>query len=66
MIKYIGTLNQKCDMCSKYTGKHAYQCVLLFCDLYPEDFNTDLIVCENCAKRETGKKKWSEVKRNGI
>ena len=63
MIKYIGMLNQQCDMCSKYTGKHAYQCVLLFSDLYPEDSKTDLIVCEKCAQREAGKKPWPNIKR---
>ena len=64
MIKYIGIPRNECDMCNRHIPKHSYQYVLLFSDLYPEDTKTDLIICEKCAQRETGKKNWSKVKRS--
>ena len=63
MIKYLGYINKQCDTCSKYTGKHAYQYVLLFKNLYPKDYKTDLIICEKCAQRKKSKKNWSKTKR---
>ena len=65
MIKYVGIPRDKCDMCSKYIPKHSYQLALLFPKLYPDTIKTDLIVCENCAQREAGKKQWPNVKRGG-
>ena len=65
MIKYIAIPGHKCDMCDKYISKHSYQHVLLFSELYPEDIKTDLIICEKCAQRESGKKNWSKIKRGG-
>lgn len=65
MIKYIAIPGHKCDMCDKHIPRHSYQYVLLLSELYPEDTKTDLIICEKCAQRETGKKQWSKVKRGG-
>lgn len=50
-------------MCSKYVGNHAYEFELLLKDLYPKGYNTRLIICESCAKRETGKKLWQKINR---
>ena len=63
MIKYIGVQYKNCDMCIKYVGNHAYEFELLLKDLYPKGYNTRLIICESCAKRETGKKLWQKINR---
>ena len=61
--RYIGRIYSKCDMCNKSTGNHAYKYDLLLKELYPKGYKTRLTLCENCTKRETGKKNWSRVKR---
>ena len=62
-VKYIGKLHSQCESCSKST-LHSYEWILLFKSLYPKDSKTKLIICENCAKRESGKKSWANVRRN--
>ena len=58
MIKYLGRYNHKCDMCNKTNITHNYEYELLLKQLYPEGYNTKLCICQKCAKREIGKKKW--------
>ena len=66
MIKYDGLRDEKCDMCGKYIGRKP-----MYIDnkktmkgLFPEiDWKSQLI-CEPCAKRETGNKQWNKIKRS--
>lgn len=63
MIKYIGRLNRKCDMCSKY-GTHMYEDdKSLMKAMFKEVEWEEQIICESCAKRESGKKLWERTKR---
>ena len=58
MIKYLGRIQSKCEMCNKHESAHYYEYELLFKILYPKDYKTKLCICEKCAKRETGKKEY--------
>ena len=60
-VKYIGKLYRQCESCSK-SSPHNYEWKLLMKDLYPKEFKTELIICESCAKRESSKSEWNEIK----
>ena len=61
-VKYIGKLHRQCESCSK-SSPHNYEWELLMKELYPKEYRTKLIVCEGCAKRESGKKLWTNIRR---
>ena len=55
-------------MCSKYnTQAYEYDSAMLR-SLFKEAKESfkDMIICENCAKRESGKKRWPNIRRNKI
>ena len=63
MISYIGKLDSKCEMCGKY-GTHMYKddkkmMKLMFKEVKWEE----QVICESCAKRESGKRLWERTKR---
>ena len=63
MIKYIGKLNRKCEICGKY-GTYMYKDdKYTMKAMFPEVNWEEQIICEGCAKRESGKKSWNKVKR---
>ena len=67
-IKYVGKRSIKCEMCSKYnTQAYEYDSAMLR-SLFKEAKESfkDMIICENCAKRESGKKRWPNIRRNKI
>jgi ribosome-binding protein aMBF1 (putative translation factor) len=49
--KYLGRLNQKCEMCGSSSYGHTYLIVGQMTD-------AKLEICMKCAKRETGGKRW--------
>ena len=66
MIKYWGTQDKLCDMCTGYKKNQQ-----LYLDnksalkgLFPEVEWKSQLICTKCAKREVGKKQWNEVKRS--
>ena len=59
IVKYLGKLNLKCEMCLELSGSN-YLWKPLFEMLY--DNAKELVVCEECAKRETGHKIWKTIK----
>lgn len=62
-IKYLGKKDISCNMCQS-TGKHAYLDSKKWMEgLFPEIEFSDMIICEKCAQRETGKKHWKDIKR---
>ena len=64
MIKYIGILNEQCDMCSKYTmQQYEYTPHKAIIQLLPEESQKSMKICETCAKRESTKNEWSLIKR---
>ena len=63
MIQYLGRLQSKCDICSKY-GTFIYKDdKSTMRKLFPEIEWKEQNICENCAKRESGKKQWNKIKR---
>ena len=67
-VSYIGKQSIKCEMCSKYnTQAYEYDSTMLR-SLFKEakELFKDIIICENCAKRESGKKRWPNIRRNKI
>ena len=62
-IKYLGKIHLQCDMCDNY-GKHTYlENNNMARGLFPEVGYKDLKICENCAKRESSKNNWNNIKR---
>jgi len=64
MIKYIGKLNSKCDMCGKYGTQMYKDDKSIMKIMFKEVDWQEQIICEPCAKRESGKKYWNKVKRS--
>jgi hypothetical protein len=64
-VKYLGKQSINCQMCSKHNNQ-SYEYKLLFADLYPKDHKKSMIICEKCAQRESGKKRWLSIKRNKL
>ena len=63
MIKYIGKLNRKCEICGKY-GTYMYKDDKnTMKAMFPEVIWEEQIICEPCTKREVGKKYWNKIKR---
>ena len=62
-VKYLGVHTSSCDTCSKYVGKHSYEYELLLSNLYSKEHKTKMIVCEKCARRESGSKHWTTIRR---
>tara|TARA_R110000824_G_scaffold313164_1_gene500022 strand:- start:423 stop:1034 length:612 start_codon:yes stop_codon:yes gene_type:complete len=63
MIKYIGKLNEKCDICGKY-GDFIYKDdKSTMKAMFPEVNWEEQLICEGCAKRESGKRDWNKIKR---
>ena len=64
-IKYIGKFHHKCEMCSKYTSQQyestPHKAII---DLLPDEDKKPMNICIACAKRESSKNEWSEIKRN--
>ena len=63
MIKYKFREYRKCDMCSKEGLQHIYlddkKTMKQMC---PEYDWGEQYICEGCAKREAGNRKWMEIK----
>ena len=67
-VSYIGKQSIKCEMCSKHsTQAYMYDSTMLK-RMFKEAQNSfkDMMICENCAKREAGKKRWPNVRRTKI
>ena len=63
MIIYLGKLNKLCEMCGKY-GTFMYKDDKnTIKALFPEVNWEEQIICEGCAKRESGKKYWNKHKK---
>jgi hypothetical protein len=64
-IKYIGSRDEACQMCNKYKGKKPMYLdnKKLIRALFPDQDWEAQIICEPCAQRESGKKKWKSIKR---
>ena len=65
MIKYIGRNNNPCDVCGEHRkNQHLYlDNKHMVKALFPEYHWTEQVICEKCAKRGVGIKKWTTVKR---
>jgi hypothetical protein len=63
-IKYKQREYKKCDMCCKYGYHHIYiDDKSIMKKLFPEiDWKT-MEICEPCAQRESGLKKFNQIKR---
>ena len=67
-VSYIGKHTIMCEMCSKHsTQAYMYDSTMLK-RMFKEAQNSfkDMMICENCAKREAGKKRWPNVRRTKI
>tara|TARA_R100000664_G_C2638162_1_gene64470 strand:- start:122 stop:331 length:210 start_codon:yes stop_codon:yes gene_type:complete len=65
-VRYVGKFNIKCEMCSKHSSQsYIYDSsVLRKMFKKAKDSFKDLTICEKCAQRESGKKRWVNIKRN--
>ena len=67
-VSYIGKQSLKCEMCSKPSPQaYKYDAIMLK-RLFKEaeELFEDSIICEKCAQRESGKKRWPTIRRNKI
>jgi hypothetical protein len=67
-VSYIGKQSIKCEMCSKPSPQaYKYDAIMLK-RLFKEaeELFEDSIICEKCAQRESGKKRWPTIRRNKI
>ena len=67
-VEYVGKQQINCEMCSKYsTQSYVYKAEMLK-KLFKEaeEVFKDMIICEKCAQRESGKKRWPSIKRNKL
>ena len=62
-IKYIGKLNRECEICTNYATHIYLKDKSMLKRLFPEVEWKNMYICENCAKREHGKKGWKEIKK---
>ena len=67
-VSYIGKQSIKCEMCSKYSPQAYKYSSIMLKRLFKEakELFEDRIICEKCAQRESGKKRWSNIRRNKI
>ena len=64
-VSYIGKQSIKCEMCSKHSPQaYKYDAESLR-KLFKEakEIFEDSIICEKCAQRESGKKRWPTIRR---
>ena len=67
-VSYIGKQSIKCEMCSKHSPQaYKYDSAVLK-RMFKEaaELFEDRMICENCARRESGKKRWPIIRRNKI
>ena len=64
MIKYIGKVNRRCEMCYDYGTQIYLDNKDTVKGLFPEVNWKEMHICEKCARRETGSKHWKAVKRH--
>ena len=63
-VEYIGKFHNKCEMCSKYTTQqYKFTPHKAIIDLLPDEYKKPMNICITCAKRESSKNEWSEIKR---
>ena len=63
-VRYIGKFYNKCEMCSKYTAQqYEFTPHKAIIQLLPEEDQKPMKICVTCAKRESTKIEWSEIKR---
>ena len=65
MIKYIGKMSKICEICCKYGGHIYLDDKSTVKGLFPEVDWKETHICEKCAKRESPKNEWKEIRRNG-
>ena len=53
-------------MCHKHAAQAYMYNAQLYNKLFPEVDLKPKTICENCAKRESGKKRWPNIRRNKI
>jgi len=65
-VKYVGKVNIKCEMCSKHSPQSYIYDSTVLRKMFKKasDLLEDLTICEKCAQREAGKRRWPSIKRS--